>query len=179
MRNRMMYSCLLCILLLVLFTACGGDDSVPILKVILQSSEADASTYEYLTVYHNGKSSSIDAFEPDDAAYYAAVHGDFDSYIENNTVHNILKATTLIDENNEEFEADEVIAAMMQSAADSIEHDIWKFQAITTEGRYFAFVELNVNWQSPCVLYEYDAAENILIELCRWDGVDLIGISIS
>lgn len=173
--------CLLCFTLFVILTACekpvsSGMQS-PVLLVKIREQETAENTFQYLAVYPNGKTAETDAFDPEDAVFYTAAHGDFVSSIQNKTVINTLNATTLIDESGTEAEADEVIAGMMQAAADSIEHDIWRFQAISAGTRYFAFVELNVNWQSPCILYEYNVEANHLTELCRWDGVDLIGIS--
>ncbi len=169
--------CLLCVLL-ALLTSCGQPASteaaVPVLRVVICDGDADT----YLAVYPHGETAEIGEFDPDTAAFYTAAHGDFFSSIENNRVRNALIATTLIDTNGNQVEADRTIAAMMQAAADTITHDIWKFHAITVGSRCFAFVELNVNWQSPCILYEYDAAQSSLTELCRWDGVELVGISV-
>ncbi|MCD8018864.1 MAG: hypothetical protein LUF92_04570 [Clostridiales bacterium] len=179
---RRFLTVLLCMMIFVTLTACGntasiGDNS-SVLKVVIQDEEADTEAYDYLAVYQDGKTSEIDAFHPDDMIFYTAASEDFTSSIKGNTVVNKLTATTLIDENGNQTRADETITEMMQTVADMVEHDIWQFQVITGGKRYFAFVKLNVNWQSPCILYEYDASTDSLTELCRWDGVDLLGISI-
>ena len=50
------------------------------------------------------------------------------------------------------------------------------FDIYELEGRYFAFIKLNVNWQDPCYLYEYDAGSDKLKELTVWQDVDLVGL---
>lgn len=173
---KRIYVFFVCIMMVAMLVSCGYES--PVLKVMLQSAKSDEAAYEYMAVYDNGKSSVIDAFDSDDAAFYTAESGDFASSIVNNTVINNLNSTLLIDDHGNKTNADEIMTAIMQSAADKINHDIIQFTIITDEDRYFAFVKLNVNWQSPCILYEYDAATSGLTELCRWDGVDLVGISI-
>lgn len=171
---------LLCAALLMTLTACGAlapaTDDAPVLNAIIQKENADAP--EHVAVYSQGKTAEIGAFSPDDAVFYTAAHGNFETNVESNAVKNVLKARTLIDSDGSQIEADEILAKMMQTAADTIDHEIWQFQAVVLGGRYFAFIKLNVNLHSPCILYEYDPTVVKLTELCRWDGVDLIGLSI-
>lgn len=165
-----------CIMMVAILVSCGYES--PVLKVMLQTEKSDEAAYEYMAVYDSGKSSVIDAFVSDDAAFYTAESGNFASSIVNNAVINTFESTLLIDDYGNKKNADEMMTAIMQSTADKIDHDIIQFTIINDENRYFVFVKLNVNWQSPCILYEYDAETSGLTELCRWDGVDLVGISI-
>ena len=58
-----------------------------------------------------------------------------------------------------------------------IDHAIFDFQIIVVNGqRYFAFVKLNVNWQDPCTLYEYEGGE--LRELAQWDNMRLLSVDL-
>lgn len=167
---------LTCILLVVMLTACG--QASPVLKVIVQPERSDAEDYEYLVVYDNEKTAATDLFVPDDVASYTAESRTFVSDVVNNRVVNTLESTILIDENGNKTDADEIMTAIMQTAADSIDHDIMEFTILVDGDRYFAFVKLNVNWSDPCILYEYDTATGDFVELYCWNGVDLVGISI-
>ena len=173
---KKIFAWLTCILPIVLLTACG--QSSPVLKVVIQPKGSDAEDYEYLVVYDNEKTAATDLFVPDDVASYTAESRTFVSDVVNNRVVNTLESTILIDENGNKTDADEIMTAIMQTAADSIDHDIMEFTILVDGDRYFAFVKLNVNWSDPCILYEYDTATGRLIELCRWDGAHLMGISI-
>lgn len=159
-----------------MLTACG--DSTPILDVIIQSTETDSAEYEYLAMYDDGKSIAIEEFKPNVTVFVTAVLGDFVSHIENGKIRNTLEATRLIDRYGNEIEADDYICAVMQAVADSIDHDIIECSILTNGDRYFAFVKLNVNLTSPCILYEHDQSTGRLTQLCHWDSVDLIGISV-
>lgn len=156
-----------CVMTVIMLPAC--KEASPILKVIIRAEGADAADYEYLVVYDNGTSTETDAFVPDDASFYTAESGAFVSSVVNNKIINTLKTNA---------NADETMTAIMQTAADSINHAIIQFTIITDGDIYLAFAKLNVNWQSPCILYEYDMATDSLTEIYRWDGVDLIGVSI-
>ena len=173
---KRIFAFLTCIMITLMLAACG--QASPVLKVIIQSEESDVADYEYLVVYDNEKSAATDSFVPDDTVSYTAESGDFVSSIVNNKIVNTLGSTILIDDHGSETDADEIMTAIMQLGADTINHPIFQFTIIADRDRYFAFVKLNVNWQSPCILYEYDVKNGSLIELCRWDGVDLMGISI-
>ena len=67
---------------------------------------------------------------------------------------------------------------IINAAADSIEHVIWKFKIFKDNDNYFAFIWLNVNWFSPCELYEYDINNQSIRQLCEWDEIDIVGISV-
>lgn len=170
------------IMMATMLTACGdvsSQDAVPILKVIIQEEKSDTADYEYVTIYNDGNYAETEAFNPDDLAIYTSVNGNFHSSIVNNKIVNTLEATILIDSNGNITEADTIMIEIMKAAADTIHHDIWQLEIITNGNQYYAFIELNVNWQSPCILYKYDNVTAELTKLCCWDGVDLVGIAIN
>lgn len=173
---KRIFAYLSCTMMVLMLVAC--ERSSPILKVIIQNEGSDAADHEYLIVYDHGKSAATDAFVPDDTVSYTAEFGAFVSNIVGNKIINTLGSTLLIDDYGRKIDADEIMTAIMQTGAASIDHSICQFTIITDGDRYFTFVKLNVNWQSPCILYEYNVADGSLTELCRWDGVDLMGISI-
>ena len=162
-------------LLMVLTLAACGQAS-PVLKVMIQPEGSNVENYEYLVVYDNGETTATDSFTPDDAAFYTAESGAFISDVVNKKIVNTLGSTLLTDGHGNKTNADEMMTAIMQTAADSIDHDIIQFTIILDGDRYFTFVKLNVNLWSPCILYKYDTSTNRLIELCTWDGVNLMGI---
>ena len=82
------------------------------------------------------------------------------------------------DEGGNPVEADEVTEKILRCAARELLHDFWKFQIICDGKDRFVFVELKVNWSDPCSLYRYDAVNDTLIPLCRWQNVDFKGIRV-
>ena len=139
-----------------------NESDEPILHVALKLAGEQDAAYVYETVYASGKSRACDAFTPDVCVFYTADYADFDT-------------TTLYDSVGNVVEPNETMIAMMHAAADQIDHAIFDFQIIVVNGqRYFAFVKLNVNWQDPCTLYEYDGGE--LRELAQWDNMRLLSV---
>ena len=160
-------------LALLLFVRNESDE--PILHVALKLAGEQDAAYVYETVCASGKSRACDAFTPDACVFYTADYADFDTSALRSHRVNTLVATTLYDSVGNVVEPDETMIAMMHAAADQIDHAIFDFQIIVVNGqRYFAFVKLNVNWQDPCTLYEYESGA--LRELCQWDNMRLLSI---
>ena len=164
-------------LLLVLVLSARRESGEPLLHVALKSADSQNAAYVYETVFTNGRSRSCGAFTPDSCVFYTADYADFDTTARRTHLVNTLVATTLYDSVGNTVSPDETMLSMMRAAADQIEHAIFGFQIIVVNGRhYFAFVKLNVNWQDPCILYEYDNGQ--LRELCRWDNMRLLSIGL-
>lgn len=162
-------------LALLLFVRNESDE--PILHVALKSAGGQDAAYVYETVYASGKSRACDAFTPDTCVFYTADYADFDTTALRTHRVNTLVAATLYDSVGNTVEPDETMIDMMYAAADQIDHAIFDFQIIVVDGhRYFAFVRLNVNWQDPCVLYEYDGGQ--LCELAQWDNMRPLSIGL-
>lgn len=167
---------IVCFVALMMFSGCRSAE--PVVRVILQEHGSDDGEYFYGTVYDNQKVSKTDEFESDDIDVYTALASDFSSDVVDGKVVNSLEGKILTDEEGAETEADETMSAIMQAAADNIDHAIWSLQIINDGNRYFAFIKLNVNWSDPCYLYEYDAFTGEFNCLCRFDNVDLMGLSV-
>ena len=75
--------------------------------------------------------------------------------------------------------ADSTLTDILTAAADEIKHDIIQFDILKDGESYFTVVKLNVNWQSPCELYQYDQNTRHLNRLYRWDSVDIVGIALA
>lgn len=147
----------------------------PLINLITKSETSEE--IEYVSIYSNGKSKKIDEFTSDDLQIYNADSKSFSSYISNNTVINRLNKIVLKDSDGNNVENNEIITGIFQSA-EKLEHDIWEFQIFKVLDNYYALVKLNVNWQSPCDFYEYDKIDKELKLLHRFEGVDIIGISL-
>jgi hypothetical protein len=119
----------------------------------------------------------MDAFTSDDFQIYNADSRSFSSYISNNKVLNRVNKIVLEDSDSNVIDNDEIITGIFQSA-EKLEHDIWEFQIFKVLDNYFVLVKLNVNWQSPCDFYEYDKTEKELKLLHRFQGIDIIGLSL-
>ena len=174
--KRILASLLSFALCLALLLFIRSEPDEPILHVALKSSGEQDAAYVYETVYASGKSRACDAFTPDACVFYTADYADFDTSALRSHRVNTLVATTLYDSVGNTVSPDETMLSMMH-AAEQIDHAIFDFQIIVVNGqRYFAFVKLNVNWQDPCILYEYDNGQ--LRELCRWDNMRLLSIGL-
>ena len=162
-------------LALLLFIRSEPDE--PILHVALKGAGEQDAAYVYETVYASGKSRHCDAFTPDSAVFYTADYADFDTSALHSHRVNTLVATTLYDSVGNTVTPNETMLSMMHAAAEQIDHAIFTFQIIVVNGqRYFAFVKLNVNWWTPCTLYEYKDGQ--LRELCQWDNMRLLSVGL-
>lgn len=138
----------------------------------------DESEKKYYAVYSNGTYLETEKFDPDDVIKYHVGTETFSSEIVGNRIINKVINPTVRENNDALINPDDRILGIINAAANSIEHDIWKFEIIKDKNKYFAFIWLNVNWSSPCELYEYDIKNKSIHQLCEWDEVDIVGISV-
>ena len=151
--------------------------ATPLARVMLEPTGEEGGDAVYQTVYDNGKTKETDAFSPE-AERFTAVYGDFSCEIVNGKVINTLIATRLTNSAGEEGDADDTQKALLLALADEIDHDMAALSLFTAGTRHFAYVQLNVNWSSPGILYEYDSEAGRLSELARWDSYNLTGLSL-
>lgn len=163
-------------LVIIMFILNSCKTSKKLVANLITESET-SEEIEYVSIYSNGKRKKIDAFISDDFQMYNADSRSFSSYISNNTVLNKLNKIVLEDSDGNIVDNDEIITGIFKSA-EKLEHDIWQFQIFKVLDNYYALVKLNVNWQSPCDFYEYDKTTKTLSLLKRFEGVDIIGISL-
>lgn len=162
--------------LTVILGGCGTTTSNPVVRAITSKPGTDEK--EYSIVYDNGKIEATSEFAPDEAIVLYADSDDFVANTENGKVNVRLDDTKLTDDTGNPYDTDDVIQSLMQDIADNAEHDIFDVSIIIDGDRFFVFEKHNVNIHTPCVLYEYDITAKGLNELCRWEDVDLIGISV-
>ena len=162
--------------LTVILGGCGTTTSNPVVRAITSKPGTDKK--EYSIVYDNSQIEATSEFTPDETIILYADNDDFSANVENRKVNVRLDGTKLTDDTGDPYDTDDVIRSLMKSIADNAEHDIFDVSIIIDDDRYFVFEKHNVNIQTPCVLYEYDTTAKVLNELCRWEDVDLIGISV-
>lgn len=174
MRNKSNIILFTLVIIMFILSSCKTSKDL-VVNVITKSETSEE--IEYASIYSDQKIKKIDAFISDDLQVYNAGSRSFSSYISNNTVLNRLNKIVLEDSEGNIVDNDEIITGIFQSA-ENLEHDIWQFQIFKVFDNYFALVKLNVNWQSPCDFYEYDKSSKTLKLLKRFEGVDIIGISL-
>ena len=174
-KSKIVVFIMLVIMLIIIFISTSYKTSKYLLVNLITKSET-SDEIEYVSLYPNNDSKKIDKFISDDFQTYNAEHGCFKSYITNNKVLNKLNKIALKESLGND--ADEEIIKRIFQEASKLEHDIWQFQIFRVDDKYFALVKLNVNWQSPCDFYEFDEIDGNLKLLKRFEGVDIIGISL-
>ena len=165
----------LLIMLLSVLEGCT-DQGNPIIKTITSTKES--SKTDYSIIYDSGKIAKTDKFDPDDATILSAENGDFISSMDDGKITVSLDKTDLTDVDGNPYEADDILMDLMKCVADNTEHDIFDVKIIIDGDRYYVFEKHNVNFWTPCVLYEYDPADSKLTELYKWDDVELTGIAL-
>lgn len=172
-RGKVFIIAIICIIA-ILLCSCSGKASTPVVNV---ATIDDSGAISYSSILDNGKLEEVEAFTVDVVKTYD-ITNDFDYKSVKNLGFVSLKSSYLIDEDGTESRADDVQKNFMQALADVSHHPLWNVQLIEDAGQYFAFVKLNVNWWTPCILYKYDADNNKAVKLYEWDDVDLKGIKI-
>lgn len=163
------------IFVMVSATGCGNRGT-PVVRVVTSSVGDGSESYE--TVYEDGKVKKTDNFTPEADTVYQTDEGDYSSDVKDGKFTVKLNNTKLTDEDGNEAAADENMVKLMQWIADNSEHDVLAVYLVTLQDKYFAMVELNVNWQDPCILYMYDSEKQQFYELHQWDNVKLEGVSL-
>lgn len=146
----------------------------PTFKVILKDEQSNSISYK--NIYSRKLSWKTDEFLSDDLVIYTAKPDTFISFIKNNKVLNRLNNIELENIDINSLSDKEILASIFLEA-EKIEHEIWEFKILKSDGRYFVLIKLNVNWQSPNDLYEYDLIENDLMFLHTLKSKDIVGIS--
>jgi len=174
MRNKSKIILFTIVIIMFILSSCKTSNKL-VVNLITKSETSEE--IEYVSIYSNGKSKKIDAFISDDFQIYNADSRSFSSYISNNKVLNRINKIVLEDSDGNVVDNDEIITGIFQ-AAEKLEHDIWELQIFKVLDNYFVLVKLNVNWQSPCDFYEYDKTVKELKLLHRFQGIDIIGLSL-
>lgn len=175
---------LLILSMLLVFSSCQklttivrSSNAKPVLKTITVS-ETNESEPVYSMVYENGKIKPIQKFTPDDAKFYEIEMIGYRSELNNNEIVGSYEAINLIDTNGNAVDLDIDLDELVKLIRDTTKKNIWRIRIIEVDQEYFSFVELNVNWQSPGILYKYNQEESKLEKIYSWNEVDLIGLAL-
>lgn len=145
----------------------------PVLNVIIKDNE---NNLEYLTIFDNGKTKNTDEFNNIEFSKYSIDCTKFDSKIENNKIYNNVNDSIIYDIDGKAIN-NSIIKDLVLKIVDNIHHEIYYLDIFELDGKFYPFVKLNVNWNDPCYLYEYDTINKKINKLYVWQDVDLVGIS--
>ncbi len=173
-RTRIVFLPLVIIMTVITLTACGESRPVVNVKLELKSS----SEVKYEAINEDGSMTALTkAPALDDADIYIADVKNFSASTESGKVVNKLISTVVTDNDGNEVEADEASGRLLQTIADSIQHDILEAKIFKDGQIYYIAVQTNVNWQSPCDFYQYNPSDGKLKSLCSWDDVSVLGVA--
>ena len=173
-RTRIVFLPLVIIMTVITLTACGESRPVVNVKLELKSS----SEVKYEAINEDGSMTVLTkAPALDDADIYIADVKNFSASTESGKVVNKLISTVVTDNDGNEVEADEASGRLLQTIADSIQHDILEAKIFKDGQIYYIAVQTNVNWQSPCDFYQYNPSDGKLKSLCSWDDVSVLGVA--
>ena len=142
-------------------------------------SAREAARTGWFALADGGRIRPVAPFETDPMAAYDAPPGCFESDIDRarNAIVNRLVRMELRDADGNEAPVDAQRARVLRRVA-GLEHDLLAVRLLETGGETFVYVELNVNLWSPCVLYWYDGEADRLVELCKWDACEVVGLRV-
>lgn len=174
MKNKYKVVLFIAITIMIILSSCKSSNEL-VMNLITKGESTEE--IEYVSIYSNGKAKKIDPFVTGDFKLYNANSSSFTSYISGNRVLNRLNKIEVKDSHGNDVDNDEILIGIFR-AAENIEHDIWQFQIFKVFDDYFILVKLNVNWRSPCDFYEYNQTDKTLNLLQRFEGIDIIGLSL-
>ena len=174
MLNKFTFIFCMVLVLSSLLIACDASEEVGI-HVMVENEETKGLAY--YAILEDQKVEAIDAFVSDEFQLYTASSDSCSSHMDKEGVLNQVNKMALEDLDGHIIINDKTMIDIFKAAED-IEHDIWRFQIIQSGDRYFLLVKLNVNWQSPCDLYEFDVVNKKLKLLYSFDGINFIGLSL-
>ena len=150
--------------------------SVPVSYVQVEMKENSEILYGLL--YDDTGIEILDTpFEAVGVNVFIADNSNFSSRIEENKVVNHVIRTNVIDSQGHEIPADDMLQKILQAIAAGIDHDIIEAKIFKDGENYFIAVQLNVNWQSPCDFYRFDAGTERLEYLYTWEDADVQMVS--
>ncbi len=158
---------------LLLLTGCGASAS-PVVQVALRARDTQEVFYEVVDT--EGKTAKTAAFDSDDLHIYTVDCLGIDCQVVDGKVQNTVEYISITDEKGQAVEEDTLTHIV--HAVSTIDHDIFTFTILEDQGAYFAFLLLNTNWSSPCLLYRYHPGSGNLELLHQWDNVDLLGLQL-
>jgi hypothetical protein len=166
-------SIILLSILAISLLGCGKSSS-PVIDVI--TSNTELGEVQYWTIYDNNKAEKAEEFQPVNIKVLNVPDNDFSSEINGNKISVIVNEYEIEDEYGSSYEADGNLRRIIDDVAENADHDIFGVKILNVDGNIFVFEKHNVNWQLPCVLYQYFPDTRELSKLYQWDGVELVGL---
>lgn len=160
--------------IMIIFLVGCGKSSSPVVDVI--TSNIETGEIHYWTIYDNNSSEEIEEFEPANIQVLQVSDNDFSSEINGKKISVSVNKYELEDEDGGRYEADGNLRRIIDDVAENAGHDIYGVKIYNVDGNIFVFEKHNVNWQLPCVLYQYFPDTRELSKLYQWDGVELVGL---
>lgn len=178
-RMRRLALMLLCVVLTGCVSLAPFDpETAGVVDVIVESG----GNRDYYAINAHGRVQETEPFEGDDIDIYE-VDGDcLETYkgIDNRGRGEFISRLTdirLWDEEGCAVQNTRVLNEVLLAASE-LEHDLFDARILRAGEEYFLYVELNVNWVSPCDLYWYDQTRGGLVELHSFDGQEVVGLRV-
>ena len=154
----------------------GEIGSKEVVSVITQSTDGEK---EYQRLYNDGGAELLEeGFLPDKAEVIIADNTCFSSEIEGNKIITAWKGGDVLDLDGNSISPTKEQASVLKALAENVEHEIIEAKIFEDKGAYFAAVQTNVNWQSPCHFYQYKFETKSLEQRYTWDDVDVLGVAL-
>ena len=182
---KRIFSILLTLLLCFCFCGCDKEQEVTsfdaekegILNVVIFDEKTESISYE--VIGPNGAHKLTEEFELDSLTVLNADPGCFQSAVVDGKVVNTVVSVDVFDEETGgQVVPDAAVVEIFNQTAALHDHAIAALDILACGGRYYPVVDLNVNLQSPVILYYFNAETNTMHELCRFDSVVIGGLQI-
>lgn len=163
------------LLLAAILGGVGGaalaENAPAVVFVITAPYGGSASEYRYFSVNSRGRAKAVEPFAADEIARF-------------DVLSDPPRRVTPSGQPEQTAEPDEkplpneTIDAIKTAARGTFRSDLMQYDILQDGEAFFAVVQLNVNWTSPCDLYQWEPDTQSLKKLCRWDSVKIVGIAL-
>lgn len=185
MRRMLLWTMLLMLLMLLMLTGCRGPVTIPFapdVEGVVDVSVRSGEMLYYYAVAADGRTQKTDPFQSDTLTVWMVDSDCFDTYkgIDNRgrlEFINRLVDVRVRDENGAPVPRTQTLMKVLQ-AVSWLEHDLWEVRILRAGDAWFVYVELNVTGGSPCTLYWYDPARDGLVEVCSFNGKEMVGLRV-
>lgn len=119
------------------------------------------------------------AFTPSpETAFYTFPDGRFDWFGDKSDDPDQTKDYRVLDADGNEVSLPSDVLQPMIREIGKIQHAMLLVQIIRSGDEFFVYLELNVNWWSPCRLYYYRQSDEKLVELYTFDNERIVDLAV-
>ena len=159
------------------FIGCGNVPGEPVANI--KVNDLSKNTTVNYSVTASGSTRKIESFTPDDIDIIYIDDNCFDSFVDNGKIKHELICIELTDEFGNPIDAySDTNLVEIMNCIKSVNHDFLNARIIKDGDLYLVLMELNVNWQSPTILYVFDGKNNTLTKLFSLDSIELLELEI-